>query len=585
MYNVGESTTPWARRFDQAIAPYNTNPSALDLQFLGSPIVKESHARLNPSKIPRPPMRPSDVRPIDEAVQALLAYEPLLSAATVRGGAVAKEAYTIFDHIWKWIVYLRPSTANVGDNGLPDNARPVYDGGDIYLGMQPLWLSFRRYLACALAHKEGRKRCLAQSDFVAVTLEIFTFESPLLEPQDIVPRAYSSHRVVLGLAGLLGDRKLTRRLTADICAYDQQNPGSFLRSLLKEMESLLSTEIYHSFTTAYTSLTSALLANNEILERFLKVRPEPSLTEPADNGIVEICHSLHATVSRDNFQNTAAALLLAEHWITQITSISRTYTGDVDILKEALDGGIVRYLVNACLDPRDQFRPSEWQAPGVAFVLDVLTPALFRPKYLPALEKAAKEPSVQSADMNDIQLASPELARLLLRIPILERHRQTMKAVMKRTKHCHNGDSCPRSAKRVRKLKMCMCGRAFYCSRKCQKAHWQEHKPQCCDADARVHMKSEQSEVTLTHFDRCFLKMVAWNDANEAGLHSSRSIAHYAGSAAVLLDYSEGPKPQLRIMDDPLRPGPIYPSHVYAKVRHWPGDAIIFMGFLGNSYW
>lgn len=440
MYNVGESTTPWARRFDQAIAPYNTNPSALDLQFLGSPIVKEAHARLNPSKIPRPPMRPSDVRPIDEAVQALLAYEPLLSAATVRGGAVAKEAYTILDNIWKWIVYLRPSTANVGDNGLPDNARPVYDGGDIYLGMQPLWLSFRRYLACALAHKEGRKRCLAQSDFVAVTLEIFTSESPLLEPQDIVPRAYSSHRVALGLAGLLGTR-LARRLTADICAYDQQNPGSFMRSLLKETESLLSTEIYHSFTTAYTSLTSALLANNEILGRFLKVRPEPSLTEPADSGIVDICHSLHATVSRDNFQNTVAALLLAEHWIAQITSISRTYTGDVDILKEALDGGIVRYLVNACLDPRGQFRPSEWQAPGVAFVLDVLTPALFRPKYLPVLEKAAKDPSVQSVDMNDIQLASPQLARLLLRIPIIERHRQTMKTNMKRIRHCHNEDS------------------------------------------------------------------------------------------------------------------------------------------------
>ena len=180
MYNGGESTTAWAKRLAQAIKPFTSNPSSLDLEFLGSPIVKEAHARLSPSKIPHPPMNPADVRPIDDAAQALLAYAPLLEAATARGGAVAKEAYAIFDHVWKWIVFFRPLTENVADNGLQDNARPAYDGGDIFLGMLPLWNVFRQYIANALAHKEGRKRCLAQPNFIAITLEILTSECPLI---------------------------------------------------------------------------------------------------------------------------------------------------------------------------------------------------------------------------------------------------------------------------------------------------------------------------------------------------------------------------------------------------------------------
>ncbi|KAI5885056.1 uncharacterized protein SCHCODRAFT_02558048 [Schizophyllum commune H4-8] len=580
MYNGGESTTPWAKRFAQAIQPFTSIPSSLDLEFLRSPIVKEAHARLSPSKLPHPPMNPSDVRPIDEAAQALLAYAPLLEAATTRGGAVAKEAYTIFDNIWKWIVFFRPSTVNVADNGMQDNARPAYDDGDIFLGMLPLWFVFRQYIANALAHKEGRKRCIAQLDFIAITLEILTSECPLIEAQDSLRLERFSHGIVRGLASLLSDQKLSRRLTAEICDYDLQNPGFLMENFLDEMEAFLRTTFDNSLIMAYMTLTATLLSNNENLERFLHVRIDPSSINPPEPGMTQLCHFLRLTVSRNNGEETAATLPLATHWIAQITKFARSYA--CDILTEVLDAGILEYLVGACVDPRGQLRAPEWQAPATAFVRDVLVPALFRTKYLPAFVRATKDSLVQSADLDVIRQASHEIADLLLRIPVFEQQRQTMKADLKRIRHCHNGDSCPGNVRGSRRLRMCICGRAFYCSRTCQKAHWRTHKPLCCPPDARRHMSSEHPDVTLTHFERCFLKRMAFKDIGQ--LSHNLCMPWQTLAKACVVDYTASAEPERYLDKDPMRP-PARSARAYSKIRYGPGDATIFMGFLSDPLW
>ena len=93
------------------------DPLEFDDRILRLPIVKEAQARLDARRIPHHPLEPADTLAVDEAIQALVVYWNLLEPANACGGAIAKQGLAPFDSIWRWIVFLLPSSGNVRDDG------------------------------------------------------------------------------------------------------------------------------------------------------------------------------------------------------------------------------------------------------------------------------------------------------------------------------------------------------------------------------------------------------------------------------------------------------------------------------------
>ena len=197
MAHAREFETPWQRRFQQALDKVGKNK--LQQRFMRSQIIQEAQARLAASKIPKLPLQASDVPVIDEAMQALTIYSSrLLSKASESGGDVEQDAYAIFGDIWKWIVFLLPSSGNLGDTGNYENMRPSFVDGEAMIGQLALLGHLRPFFGSILTagYQTGRAHCLAQPDFIDVFLSVYTAWYPRGLSQTTM---FFTHLMVQGL--------------------------------------------------------------------------------------------------------------------------------------------------------------------------------------------------------------------------------------------------------------------------------------------------------------------------------------------------------------------------------------------------
>ena len=93
-------------------------------------------------------------------------------------------------------------------------------------------------------------------------------------------------------------------------------------------------------------------------------------------------------------------------------------------------------------------------------------------------------------------------------------------------------------------------------------------------------MKDENPRLSLQPFERCLLKKLAWDFAEDVNLHRSYETA--VGNA-VLIRFHVGPELSISEIEDPL--SSTDPPRVYAQVRRGSEESTVLMGTLGAAFW
>ncbi|KAL1674828.1 hypothetical protein EV122DRAFT_293159 [Schizophyllum commune] len=556
----------WQRRFQAAMKRSETGP--LRPQFLRSPIMKEAHARMDSSKIPRRPFTASDAQVVDEAVQALVAYARLLERVSTIGGSLEKEAYAVFDHIWRWYMFLLPSSNNVADNGSPDNAATHFVEGRISTGRLPLLIMMRMLLNCVLGSKAGRAACLAQYDFVDAFIEVYT--DPTC-PRGIVPQvSFLAHLLIQKFARLLDDPEHSPRLMRDICEYDRRHPGRFLSALIEEHQGTFDIP-FEEGLTPYVDVSRKLLGSDALVDNFVRT-----------GGAKKIVGFLRRAAADLIDDTPSFAERLNTYWMSQFHLLAMTKHSE-DMIMDGLEAGLLVYFCDVFVDAQSCLRHTEWRKPATSFIKMVLAAALVWPHILYAFDCAIEDDKIKY-DIDEIEPnweALSELYRLFeKRLAMLAE----LRAELKPLKWCHNAQ-CPGASEPVRK--MCICGRVFYCSRTCQKVHWRaEHRRRCGShtPDALANFALVNPELPISHLERRFFVKIARDLATQCNLLQSKGkfiTTHVNGKPAytdfgkhvvgyaIAIDCTHEFIPQLVAkFDDPLPA--IDPPRVYVRVRLGP---------------
>ncbi|KAL1732983.1 hypothetical protein EV714DRAFT_270307 [Schizophyllum commune] len=563
MPDVQDQETPWEGCFMQLVRTHITrDPLEFDDRILRLPIVKEDQARLDARRVPHHPLEPADTLAVDEAIQALVVYWNLLEPANACGGAIAKQGLAPFDSIWRWIVFLLPSSGNVRDDGRTRYPRPKFVDGQFALGLLPLEYVLRQYLASMLMYEEGRNRCLAQPDFVAVFVDVYT---SYVSGRKTAMDGKVSHFTGQALARLLDNPYIPPRLLAEIGAYDAQHPAAFLHELVAMVFSFFDHDFDHNLIPPYLSIITRLLAFDDMAGN-LVVR----------DGIKKMVGILIKTASYPVGKAIAPALTIAQHCAAQIVRLSARH----DILEDALDSGSLAYVMAALVDENRCLRPVEWRIPPAELIRGVLSSRLIWPTDIVMINREVKSLRIAHYTGDDPPVL-PELNQFVGRLRWHDAARKDLKATLGGLKRCHNEDMCPSDGEQSRDCKLRRCGRAFYCSRECQKVHWRMgHREVCGTADERRFMRYENPRICLRPFERCFVKRLAWDFAEDVNLHHSYGMAV---GRAVLIKLDEGPKLAATTIRDPLSASD--PPRVYARVRRGPEESIVLIGTLGAAFW
>ncbi|KAL1709327.1 hypothetical protein EV121DRAFT_194997 [Schizophyllum commune] len=564
MPDVPDLGTAWEKRFMQLVRTHvRRDPPELDYHILRLPIVREAHARLDARKIPRLPLRPADTLPVHEALEAFMVYWQVLEAANACGGATATLGLAPFDSIWRWIKFLLPSSGNMRDDGRRDHPRPKYVDGHLSCALVPLEYILRRHLASALMYEEGRNRCLAQPDFTNVFLDVYcSYHSGVRTIID----AQVSHTMIQALSQLLDNPSTSPRLLAEIRAYDAQHPAKFLHTMLDTMLSFFDHSFDHSLVPPYLSLISTLLAFDDM-----------SHNSVAHGGVQKLCGILMKTVAYPVGEEIAPSLTITTHCVSQLIRLASQYPSAVE---DILNVRILAYVISAVFDKNDCKRPVGWRVPPAELIRDLLSSCLVWPCHITMLTREVRKLRILRC-LGDDPPVLPELNLFVYQLSLREKARKELKAILSGPKRCHNEGLCPGGGAETIGCKMCRCGRAFYCSRECQKMHWRmAHREACGTADERRYMKDENPRLSLQPFERCLLKKLAWDFAEEANLH--RSYETVIGNA-VLIRFHVGPELGASAMEDPL--SLTDPPRVYAQVRRGSEESTVLMGSLGAAFW
>lgn len=546
----------WQRRFLAAVSRYDS--CKIPLKFMRSPIVKDAHARMDSSKIPSRPLGPGDVRVIDEALQALISYLRLLIAANATGGVVAKTAYGVFPHIFRWIAFVSPSSKNIGDDGSQDNTTPSFVNGEIVLGHLALVSVLRLILANVLLHEEGRRACLAQRDFIDVLLSVYTIPFPVGLSDALVLIA---HQIIQGLTRLLEAPAHGTRIFEDIRKHDLEHPGVLLRTLVYEMETFFTyPSPAEEFVPLYFQLSARLLACDTVFHNYREGR-----------GVKQIMKILSSTVGLPVGKEIPYARPIMVYWLSQLR---RMVSSSHESILGCIKAGILVVLRDSMLDDEGNSRDAEWMAPAADFIRYVLTPAFVWPDVLHTLRQAIKERHI-SWDVERIRPLWYELSELCRRYEQYLCITKQLRAELRSLKWCHNGDWCFQRVEPSARG-MCACGQVFYCSRACQRAHWRRgHRAQCRTRDEIEHLKLENPRVLVNHLERRYLRRLAQYIEGASVERLQCEV-----DEALLIDCTDGVNPKRTVFKDPLAPTrpPADLPRTYMKIRLGMEEGIVFTG-------
>ncbi|TRM62827.1 hypothetical protein BD626DRAFT_630487 [Schizophyllum amplum] len=536
-----DEPTEWQARFLSAIGRYAGGP--VPARFFRSSIVRETFARLEPSKIPKHPLAASDVQVIDEAMQAISAYSRLLEAAEKSDKSAKKDVYASFDNAWKWAIFILPSSGNLGDSKSLAVLSPAYEDGRIIVGSVPVYLSLRIFWMAALIRQEGRLACISQPDFIDAVLSIYT--API--PVSVSQVAFVAHVIVQGLARVLEDPLHSPRLLSEICEYDNRHPGTFLRALVDHLKTILACP-FDEYVPSYLQLCRKLFACDTMVDNFCHT-----------GGIDGVVSLLCMSVSKPRGSEPSCAYPIMTDWLSHLRCMTLSAATSTYVT-ECLDAGILMFLWDVMWDEDHAVRGADWTRSATTFAKTVLAPHLVSLDVLYTFNMHMVEQLGPGYDLQSITPLWPELNELCRlfehNMDVLTRLRKELKSL----RYCHNGMECPRSAETRFARKMCACGRAFYCSKECQKMHWHEHRALCRSADEVAHLKLENPPMMRMHLEHCLLKKLARKAVKTISNHPKLEAGQ-----ALLVRFADGMIPQLAMLEDPLPPSRL--PRLYAQIR------------------
>lgn len=411
----------------------------LTAQFLRSSVIQELFSRVEGSKIPSHPFKSGDDKVIEEAMEALYAYHQLLDAAQTSDAACVKAVLSSFPEAWRWVVFLLPGAGNVRDlSVMEDSGRSTSEVENGQLAMGTFWrcFVFSSLLASFMNSDHGRQKCLAEPDFIRVSLVLITSSRASF----MTNASDGPHRLVQHVYELLQHDQHGARAAAEIEAHDGRLPGVLPGVLTENLAEMFNgpNPSLHRFVPMYLDFSKVLLAPTSARSRF----------RDHGAGVQYVTNLLLRAMSEPDNMDSATRHPLVLFWMSYLCPLAKSGSTEQPIV-DALLAGILPvfcFISDATKSSLfDLFQQSEkktqyleYRAIASEFIRTAMLPALLWPRTLSFFIRMLKKLEDEERDVGDAARAWPEFAALLRRYEKCNEIRKRAYAQLEALKYCHN---------------------------------------------------------------------------------------------------------------------------------------------------
>ncbi|KAI5885085.1 uncharacterized protein SCHCODRAFT_02707015 [Schizophyllum commune H4-8] len=574
-------TTPNLARFREALSAECDNPNQVVESFFHIPLVHQVLEILVTTACASIE-REYDAGPdIEWAVEA---YTDMLVFAHERGShACVGEVLEFFNAFWECVLSLCSGRGLLNLGMLVATESALVQAGAVgatYTEMHRFCRKIAERLNAVMSVPRGREAGMLKGHFLLVCFLALAHSANSPELSHALPL----HTLVDNLFALFQQDIYKSKFTDDLAGFEDANPGSLLCFFLRGSRSLFDAPPRHrSWSTtlsAYFAFSKHMCASETVFNKFRTTRGIRFVVDL----LARAFEGSPMSVSASDCHN------LIVFWMPHLTPLTVHGNSNKSTL-DAIRIGVLPILAtivagdrNARPGSSDLIKYRQYRGYFNTYLLDALIPALVWPDTLLAIRKMGGKLHPERWDISYMLDYWPEYVGFTFRdIKYYRILKRTKKWVRKVTERCHN-PKCPRPVNAYH-AKICACVQVAYCSKPCQRAHWQDHHRVECtrglNARESRNVLSESAALCpleTTYFERYFIRQCI-GDPTITPQPPPLASEEHGHRRSWLLDLSVRPAsmdPTWIQFDDPL---PAVENHIrrYVRVRKGATTGLILV--------